>query len=109
MAVKQTIIPGEDGKQTDSSKLKDIRTQIPFQEVSNMTTQRSAGNQEFSLWSKKEPPDQRENQRRKMFKKMMFQTTTSNTKSREMEHMRNQTSNTATAQFHDREGRKMNK
>ena len=74
-----------------------------------MTTKRSASNQEFSLWSKKEPPDQRENQRRKTFKNMMFQSTTSDTKSREIEHVRNWTSNTATAQFRYREGPTMSK
>ena len=56
-AVKQTTIPGEDGKQTDSSKLNDIQTQKPFKERSNMTPRRTTSNQELSLWWKKEPPE----------------------------------------------------
>ena len=56
-AVKQTTIPSEDRKYTDSSKLNNIQTQNPFKERSNMTPQRTASNQEFSLWWKKEPPD----------------------------------------------------
>ena len=57
-AVKQSTRSGKDRKQTDSSKPNNIRAQIQFQEVSNMKTQTFAGNLEFSLWSKKEPPDQ---------------------------------------------------
>ena len=85
MAAKQTMIPSEDGKQTDSSKLNNIQTQIPFKERSNITPRRTASNQEFSLWWKKEPPDQRENQRRKASKKMTFQLTTSDTSIRRTE------------------------
>ena len=36
-AVKQTTIPSDDGKQTNSSKLNNIQTQNPFKERSNMT------------------------------------------------------------------------
>ena len=46
---------------------------------------------------------QQENERRKTFKKTLFQSTTSDTKSREMEHMVNRTRITTPAQFWDRD------
>ena len=48
-AVKQTTIPGEDRKQTDSSKHNDIQTQIPFKERYNTTPQRTASNQDLTM------------------------------------------------------------
>ena len=37
-AVKQTTIPVKDGKKANFSKPNSIRVQLPFQEVSNMTS-----------------------------------------------------------------------
>ena len=56
-AVKQTMIPGEKGEQTDSSKPNDIRAQSQFKEVSNVKTPIVASNLESSLWSKEELSD----------------------------------------------------
>ena len=111
------MIKVKDRKNTNFSKPKGIRVQLLFQEAS----QRTVGDPEFLLWLKKEPLHQQrrvdgiaphtlhlakvvqqENQRRRMFKKMTFQSTMLDTKSRDGQKVK-WTRITTTAQFCDRD------
>ena len=117
--IPQWVISGENGKKTNFSKLDGIRIRLQFQDVSNRTLRRTVGDLEFLQWLKMEPLQQcrgvelvmphtlhlttlvqRENERRKGFKKMSFKPTLSDSEDQEIERMVNRARITTTAQFY---------